>query len=255
MDRFPGGQYGLVSSRLPAMLQPPIGFGHRGAMADAPENTIVGFRLALEMEATGVESDVWLTADGVPVLDHDGKAGPRLRRRPISSMNRSELPDHIPTLAELYEVVGPRFPISLDVKDPAAFNPAVELARSIDPAGDAERNLWLCQPDLAHLMDWRPRTTARLVNSVRIDRLPHGLERRVAELRDLSIDAVNLFHNEWNGGRIALAHRFERLALGWGCRFERELAALIDGGIDAVYSDHVDRMMAVINVYYGPEAS
>ena len=47
-------------------------FGHRGARAHAPENTLESFALALRLGATGLESDVWLTADGVPVLDHDG---------------------------------------------------------------------------------------------------------------------------------------------------------------------------------------
>ncbi|MEM7273735.1 MAG: glycerophosphodiester phosphodiesterase [Actinomycetota bacterium] len=241
-----------MSPRLPALQQPPIGFGHRGAMADAPENTIPSFRLAIEMGATGIESDVWLTADGVPVLDHDGRVGGRVRRRRIAAVERAALPDHIPALADLYDVAGTDFPISLDLKDPDAFEPVLAVARAA--GDDAERSLWLCHPDLDRLTSWRPRTSARLVNSVRLSRLPNGLERRTAELRDRSIDAVNLFHTEWNGGRIALAHRFERLALGWGPRFQREVAALIDGGIDGVYSDHVDRMMAVITEFYGPFA-
>lgn len=49
-----------------------IGFAHRGARAYAPENTLEAFALALKLGADGLESDVWLTADGVPVLDHDG---------------------------------------------------------------------------------------------------------------------------------------------------------------------------------------
>lgn len=45
--------------------------GHRGAAGEAPENTMAGFRWA---QGTGVdilETDVRLTADGVPVLIHD----------------------------------------------------------------------------------------------------------------------------------------------------------------------------------------
>jgi hypothetical protein len=52
-----------MASRLPALHRPPIGFAHRGARADAPENTLEAFRLALDKGATGLESDVWLTAD------------------------------------------------------------------------------------------------------------------------------------------------------------------------------------------------
>ena len=63
---------GGVQQRLPSRLDPPIGFAHRGAKAHAPENTIAAFQLALRLGATGLESDVWLTAEGIPVLDHDG---------------------------------------------------------------------------------------------------------------------------------------------------------------------------------------
>lgn len=239
-----------MSPRLPALAGPPIGFGHRGARAHAPENTIEGFELALTMGATGVESDVWVTADGIPVLDHDGRIGPRMRRSPIAELDRAELPESIPTLAELYETVGPDFPISLDLKDPAAFDPVLDVARQV---GDtAEQNLWLCHPDLDQLTGWRPRTSAKLINSIKLSSLSAGLERRAAELQALAIDGLNLFHRDWSGGRIALLHRFERLALGWGAEYEREMAEVVDAGIDAVYSDYIDRMMAVIDEYYRP---
>ena len=67
-----------MQQRLPSLLDHPIAFAHRGARAHAPENTIEAFKLGLRLGATGLESDVWLTADGIPVLDHDGvvRAGP-----------------------------------------------------------------------------------------------------------------------------------------------------------------------------------
>jgi glycerophosphoryl diester phosphodiesterase len=51
----------------------PIGFAHRGAPGRAVrENTLPAFRAALRAGVPGIESDVWLTADNVPVLLHDG---------------------------------------------------------------------------------------------------------------------------------------------------------------------------------------
>ena len=44
---------------------------HRGAKANAPENTLAAFACAREEGATWVEFDVKLTADGVPVVIHD----------------------------------------------------------------------------------------------------------------------------------------------------------------------------------------
>lgn len=45
--------------------------GHRGASADAPENTLAAFRLAAEQGAGAIELDAKLSADGVPVVIHD----------------------------------------------------------------------------------------------------------------------------------------------------------------------------------------
>ncbi|HEV8367893.1 MAG TPA: glycerophosphodiester phosphodiesterase family protein [Pyrinomonadaceae bacterium] len=53
------------------MADKPLIIGHRGASAIAPENTIAAFRLALAAGADGVEFDVRLTRDGIPVVIHD----------------------------------------------------------------------------------------------------------------------------------------------------------------------------------------
>src|SRR6478735_9292148 len=110
-----------VQQRLPSLLDEPIAFGHRGARAHAPENTLEAFDLALRLGANGLESDVWLTADGVPVLDHDGLLRRRLGRgRPIGSIARNDLPVHIPTLADLIVHCGSDYHLSLDLKDAAS---------------------------------------------------------------------------------------------------------------------------------------
>jgi glycerophosphoryl diester phosphodiesterase len=49
----------------------PLVIAHRGASADAPENTIAAFELALEQGADGIELDLHLSADGHPVVIHD----------------------------------------------------------------------------------------------------------------------------------------------------------------------------------------
>src|SRR5688500_3372946 len=110
-------QYSAMPPRLPSLRVPPIGFAHRGARAHARENTIDAFKLGLKLGATGLESDGWLTSDGAAVLDHDGVVGSRLRRRSIGSVARKDLPDHMPTLEELYAVCGTGFELSLDLKD------------------------------------------------------------------------------------------------------------------------------------------
>lgn len=50
---------------------PPLILAHRGASAYAPENTLAAFRLARELGADGIELDVQLTRDKIPVVIHD----------------------------------------------------------------------------------------------------------------------------------------------------------------------------------------
>ncbi len=235
-------QWAVVPTRLPSLRRPPIGFAHRGARAHAPENTLDAFRLAVRLGATGLESDVWLTADGEAVLDHDGIVRRGLRKRPIASCARDELPAHIPTLGELYAEVGTSLEVSLDVKDPAAFDRVVDVARAAGQ-GALER-LWLCHHRIEEVTSWRRRCEeVHLVESTFLGFMPEGPERQAAALADAGVDAVNLHHTEWSGGLAALFHRFDILCFGWDAQHDRILDQLLDDGLDAVYSDHVDRMV------------
>ena len=235
-------------ARHPRLLAIPIGFAHRGASAAAPENTLEAFRLAVELGASGLESDVWVSNDGEAVLDHDGLVGGWLRRRPMGTVLRHRLPGHVPTLGELYEACGTALPLSLDVKDPAALDPVLAAADAVGARG----NLWLCHPDIDRLAGWREQAEgAHLVASTKLRAFADGTERAAAELSRLSIDAVNLHHTEWSGGLTTLFHRFELACLGWDAQLPRHLAELLDMGINGVFSDHVDRMMEAIQVEMG----
>ncbi len=232
---------------MDSILRPPIGFAHRGARAHAPENTIESFSLALRLGATGLESDAWLTSDGIVVLDHDGIVRSGLRRKPIAEVRRADLPSHVPTLEELYQSCGTAFALSLDVKDAAAASSVVAIARA---AGrDAIGSLWLCHHDWQVVAGWRALDAdVHLVDSTRLRRIREGPERRAADLADAGIDAINLHHTDWTGGLTTLFHRFERCTFGWDAQHERILAGLLAMGIDAVYSDYVDRMVAALEL-------
>jgi glycerophosphoryl diester phosphodiesterase len=222
------------------MLSAPIAFAHRGARAHAPENTLEAFSLGLRLGATGLESDVWLTADRQVVLDHDGVVSARLRKRPIAELTRAQLPAHIPTLTDLFERCGIGFELSLDLKAPGAGQAVIDVATEFDPA--VVPRLWLCSPHWQQLLDLRGQG-AKLVDSTRLARIKEGPERRAAVLASEGIDAVNMHHSDWNGGLVALFHRFERLAFGWDMQFEQVLRPALRMGLDGVYSDFVDRML------------
>ncbi len=219
----------------------PVLFAHRGGMAHAQENTLDAFRLAIRLGATGLESDVWPTSDGVPVLTHHGRVGPFYRRRAVTNTAAELLPVTLPSLEDLYRAVGTGCQVSLDVMDPAVTAQVVAVA-SRHPG--ALGRLWLCHPDWETLASWRelhPRI--RLVDSTRLERIEEGPERRAAHLSAARINAINLHQSEWTGGLTTLFHRFGLACLGWDAQHERQLDHLFRMGIDGVYSDHVDRMV------------
>lgn len=243
-----------VSTRIRSMIAPPIMFAHRGARARAPENTLEAFKLAQQMGATGIETDAWRTADGEVVLVHDGSL-PRLPPlpgigklgRPISSLRRERLPATVPTLDEYYEHCGVDLPVSIDIKHERAFEDVMTVAR----AHGASEMLWACHHDLATLARWRDAfPDVKLVHSTRSERLKRGAERHAAELARAGVNAVNLRRDDWSGGLVTLYHRFGLYAFGWDAQETRHIAELVDSGIDAVYSDHVDRMTAVISEFF-----
>lgn len=114
---------------------------HRGASADAPENTVEAFALAVEQGADAFELDVHATGDGIPVVIHD----PTLQRtagrpdavRKLSLVGIQQAdagstfgaPDgtrpwkgqgvRVPTLAEVLRRF-PEVPMLIEIKTPEA---------------------------------------------------------------------------------------------------------------------------------------
>lgn len=61
----------VVLAMTPGILCAVEIIGHRGASADAPENTLESMKLAWEQDADGAELDVWLSKDGRLIVFHD----------------------------------------------------------------------------------------------------------------------------------------------------------------------------------------
>jgi len=183
----------------------------------------------------------------VAVLDHDGKVRTGMRSRPVAAVDRRALPPHVPTLEDLYAECGTGFELSLDIRDPAAAETVVAVARAA--GGDAPGRLWMCHPDWELLGEWRKEfADVHLVNSTKLREMRQGPERRAAQLSAAGIDTVNLHHEEWTGGLTTLFHRFGVLCFGWDAQHERMLRNLLKKGIDGVFSDHVDRMVDVMGL-------
>ncbi|MBP7759831.1 MAG: hypothetical protein KA178_11290 [Alphaproteobacteria bacterium] len=113
-----------------------------------PENSLPAFAKALDSGADGIEADVWLTKDRVPVIIHDQQVSLHVVGRAESpgsildlrDMTLEELKQQdigggntVPTLAELLELrhryAGQDVIVNLDVKDPSAVVPIMDVLR------------------------------------------------------------------------------------------------------------------------------
>lgn len=219
-----------------------IAFAHRGSPArGVRENTLPAFAAALAAGLTALESDVWLTADGVPVLVHDGVRWHGWRRQRLRDLRAEELPTWIPRLADLYAELGTDFDFSLDLKDPDQ-GAAAAVLQVADDAGATGR-LWLCAEVPALVACRALSDQVRLANSTRMrDRQLEPLVRLLAELR---IDALNLRQPEWTPARVEMTHAAGMLAFSWDVQTPAVLARVLGDGCDAVYSDSVDLLLTV----------
>lgn len=73
-------------------MEKPLIIAHRGASSCAPENTFSAFQRAVEDKADGIEFDVRLAKDAVPVVFHDADLKRIARRKiAVSSLSSKEL--------------------------------------------------------------------------------------------------------------------------------------------------------------------
>ena len=217
-----------------------IAFAHRGARAYVRENTLEAFQLGLRLGATGLESDVWITKDGIPVLDHDGVVQGRILKKPISNYLREDLPEHIPTLRDLLLMTPPEVAISLDVKDDDSFEAVISEIRSVP--GAHSPYIYLCHPDIDVLENQRRKSQGiSLVSSTRLSKLKKGPEMHAAHMRDLGVEVMNMHHTDWNGGLVALFQRFDLQCFAWDCQFARNIRDMAKIGINGIFSDWPDR--------------
>lgn len=112
---------------------------HRGAVDQAPENTILAFRRAEELGFEEIELDVQLSADEVLVICHDRTfdrlrlAGDESLDRPVETLSYADLRDidlgcgqRVPTFDDVLDAVS--VSLQVEIKAPRA---AIGLARAL----------------------------------------------------------------------------------------------------------------------------
>jgi glycerophosphoryl diester phosphodiesterase len=209
-----------------------------------PENTLAAFHLALRQGAGGLESDVWLARDGVPVLVHDDviyRDGREIHVREENAENLRGL--GVPSLEDFYQACGVDFAFSLDLQHPEAALPVLEVAAR---AG-AEHNLWLCYDSislLGRLREASPRVHA--VHSTRRKNIHGPLAAHARLLAGSGVEVLNMHWMDWTPRLVRAVQRAGVKAFAWDAQTPAVIQHTAALGVDAIYSDYPDVLVGLV---------
>ncbi|HUU21181.1 MAG TPA: glycerophosphodiester phosphodiesterase family protein [Phycisphaerae bacterium] len=219
--------------------------GHRGAAGLAPENTLKGFALAMELGVDAVECDVRLTRDGQIVLMHDATVDRTTSGAgAVAEMDLAEIRaldagdgETVPTLGELLAAVKGRCHLLCEVKATKAAVPAARavLAEGMAPEVtfvsfdvDALAAVRQCDGGLA---------TGILIGEPGID----GLDAALAS----PSEHVGIYHGVLSPEIVRRARRAGKQVGAWTMNTPETMRAMIELGVDVLTSDRPDILLDV----------
>lgn len=214
----------------------PAVCGHRGAAAVAPENTLAGFRVAVDRGATWVEFDVRPTADGELVIHHDAVTA---EGTSIGRAARSELPRSIPTLTDLVSAMT-GIGLDLEMKTDDIGCPVrdfVELVvNQVDLLfnGDVAPKLIVTSFDvdaLALVRQLRPAIPTGLLFH------DHPADWAVARSLEAGHVAIAPWYRLITAEVVALAHDANLAVATWTVNKPSDIAEVAAAGVDMIIGD------------------
>lgn len=233
----------------------PWVIAHRGASRECPENTIAAFDEALRQGCDGIELDVQLSRDGVPVVYHDktlARAGGGRRR--VAQLDRDELDaldvgagpgerdrrHPIPSLEQVLDGYGRRTRLLVEIKTREGSTGAPRhllLARTVARLVRRmrlDRELLVLSFDpsvLAACAEEAPRL-ALVLNLKPPRRMTRPIRARLASLHGLSADVRTL-----TPSFAAAVRRTGRPLFVYTCNTPRDAARALAAGPAGIMSD------------------
>ena len=223
--------------------------GHRGARGHAPENTLLSIETGIRLGADMIEFDVQLCQDELVVI-HD----PRLERT-TNGVGRVEhvrldylrsldagKGQQIPTLHEVLQFVNGRIPLNVEIKsaDGTGARIAAALREAIYRGWRADHFLVSSfhLPELHEFKRAAPEIPiAALVCGVPLD--------WAACATELGAQALNVSEEFVAGRLIQDAHSRGLKIYAYTVNHPDDMSLLRDAGIDGVFSDYPDRVLAL----------
>lgn len=234
-------------SRLPS----PVIFAHRGASAYAPENTLAAFKLAHQQGADGIELDVKLSADGIPVVTHDAtvdrttNGSGRVADLELATLQKLDAGEgqRIPTLDEVFASLGGQLLINIELTNYKSPNDQLvdKVVKVIEKHGLSESILFssFFSKNLKRAADLLPQTPRGLLA------LPGllGWWARTFGFRLGDYQALHPVYKNTTAQQIERVHQMGRRVHVWTVNVADEMRQLANWGVDGIFTD--DPQLAV----------
>lgn len=232
-------------------------WAHRGARAEAPENTLPAFELAIEQAADGVEFDVQFTADNELVVIHDETVArttdgqgrvvayslAQLQRLDASAGKPGFAGVRIPTLAQVLELLAPSsLELNIELKNSVEDYPGLEEAvlAMVAEFGLADRVV------LSSFNHYSLKKLQSLGAPSPIGMLySDPLYRPWRYAAKLGVDAVHPPARYVTARFVRKAHAAGLAVRPWVVNGERSLERMLRWGVDAVFTDYPVRALAL----------
>lgn len=230
----------------------PRVIAHRGASGTLPENTLPAYALAVEQRADMIEIDLHRTRDGAVVIAHDEGLERLGGRGEIADATLSEVRDldagngeRVPTLDEVLDRFGTQIPFNLELKRgtradysglPAAALEAVET-----------RDL-LGQTLFSSFYDSVLSGVRGASRAARIGLLlsPRDPSRAFERARAVGAEALNPWIGLARRELIQEAHAEGLAVYVFTVDAEEDMRRLLDLGVDGLFTNHPDRLRALV---------
>jgi glycerophosphoryl diester phosphodiesterase len=241
--------------------QGTLNIAHRGASGAAPANTLAAFEKALALGADGIELDVRLCADGVPVVIHDATVDAttdgsgRVRTMTLaqlkaldagSGFDPSFAGERIPTLMEVLEAVGEQLLVNIELKSGAWGDGglAQAVAEAVEGCGLGERVLLSSFSPLAlrRVQRIAPQLATALLYT-RSTRASPGLGRLISRR---PYAAVHPEHTMVDEGTVRWARERNYRVHAWTVDEAAEMRRLIGCGVDGIITNAPDALQGVL---------
>jgi glycerophosphoryl diester phosphodiesterase len=233
----------------------PLIIGHRGANAEAPENTLKSFRKAIELGADYIEFDVQVTKDNELVIIHDENTYNTSNYNGIvKEMTLEELKkldfgegEKIPTLEELINLAKDKIGFQCEIKSEGI---AIQIAETFREESLIDSTLISSfkHEELKKIQAYDPNIRLASLEPTGTGWITDWIRRKkiIDNAVDNKFEAIHPLYKLVNDNFIKYAHKNNLKVNAWTVDSRIAIKKLIKKGIDGIITNDIKLAKSIL---------